>query len=87
MVKRDKLYWLLNVIVSLIVLVILTVVFCYRYYHIGTPINDNWSEELGMYLFMWLAISVVICGACYVPIRGLADYIAKKKGWNEVDAM
>lgn len=77
---RNKIYWHINFIIAAIILLVLTIIFCYRYFVVKFPVNDNWTEEICMYLFMWLPICVVVCGACYAPIRALADKIAKNRG-------
>ena len=81
--NKKKIYWNLNLILCAIVFVILAIVFAYRYFAVGVPVEANWTEEIFKYLFMW-PILTVICGTiAYVPFRALSSYIAKKNGADD----
>lgn len=80
MTVQKKFFWKLNAIVSAIIFVILAVVFAYRYYSVGYPVEANWTEEIFKYVVMWPAITIVCWGVFYVPIRAYSSYLAKKHG-------
>lgn len=80
---KFKIYWRLNWILCAIVFVVLAVVFCVRYFTVGTPVEANWTEEVFKYLFMWIPITVVCWSVAYVPFRALSSYLAKKQGADE----
>ena len=80
---KFKIHWQLNWIVCAIVFVVLAAVFAYRYFVVGTPVEDNWTQEIFMYLFMWVPITVICWAVAYAPLNALSSYLAKKKGVND----
>lgn len=80
---KIKIYWHLNWILAAVVFVVLTVVFLYRYFSVGYPVEANWGEEIGKYLVMWAILSVITGVICYVPFRMLSAKIAKNRGATE----
>lgn len=83
--RKKKIYWLLNAVVAGVIFITLLCVFLYRYFAVGTPIEANWGEEIGKYLFMWPILWAICCTICYVPFRMLSAYIAKKLGEDLID--
>lgn len=81
--NKKKLYWMFNWILCAIVFVILAAVFAYRYYSVGYPVEENWTQEIFKYLFMWPILTVICWTIAYVPFRALSSYIAKKNGAND----
>lgn len=77
---KNKIYWNLNWILCAIVFIILAVVFIYRYFKIGVPVEANWTEEVFKYILMWPTITVICWGIAWVPFKMLSSYIAKKRG-------
>ena len=82
---KKKIYWHLNWILVAVVFVILTIVFLCRYFGVGYPVEANWGEEIGKYLIMWAALSVIAGTILYVPFRMLSAKIAKDRGGDEED--
>lgn len=80
---KFKIHWKLNWILCAIVFVILAAVFAYRYFAVGVPVEDNWTQEVFKYLFMWIPITVICWTIAYAPFRALSSYLAKKKGAND----
>lgn len=80
---KFKIHWKLNWILCAIVFVILAAVFAYRYFTVGVPVEDNWTQEVFKYLFMWIPITVICWTIAYAPFRALSSYLAKKKGVND----
>jgi len=85
MIPKQKIYWHLNWILAAVVAVILAAVFIYRYFTIGTPVEATWGEEIGKYLFMWPVLSVICWTIAWVPFKALSSYIAKKRGYSDVE--
>jgi len=83
MTVQKKFFWKLNAIISAIVFIVLAIVFCYRYYAVGYPVEANWTEEILKYVVMWPALSIVCWGTFYVPVRAYSSYLAKKHGEEE----
>lgn len=80
---KFKIYWKLNWIVCAIVFVILAIIFCIRYFNVGVPVEDNWTQEVFKYLFMWIPITVICWTILYAPFKAFSSYLAKKKGVND----
>jgi uncharacterized membrane protein YoaK (UPF0700 family) len=76
---KFKIHWRLNWIVCAIVFVVLAAVFCYRYFTVGVPVEDNWFQEVTKYLFMLIPLTVICWTICYGPFLMLSAYLAKKK--------
>ena len=81
--NKKKIYWNLNWILCAIVFVILAAVFAYRYYSVGYPVEETWTQEIFKYLFMWPILTVICWTIAYVPFRALSSYIAKKNGADD----
>lgn len=77
---KKKIYWHLNWVLAAVVFVILTIVFLYRYFGVGYPVEANWTEEVLKYLFMWPIISVIAGTVLWVPFKAIAAKIAKNRG-------
>lgn len=77
---KNKIYWNLNWILCTIVFVILAIVFAYRYFKIGVPVEESWTGEIFKYLFMWPVITVICWVIAWAPFKMLSSYIAKKRG-------
>jgi hypothetical protein len=84
--NKKKLYWMFNWILCAIVFVILAAVFAYRYYSVGYPVEETWTQEVFKYLFMWPILTVICWTIAYVPFRALSSYIAKKNGADDETA-
>lgn len=81
--NKKKLYWMFNWILCAIVFVILAAVFAHRYFAIGYPVEETWTQEIFKYLFMWPILTVICWTIAYVPFRALSSYIAKKNGADD----
>ena len=81
--NKKKIYWMLNWILCAIIFVILATVFYYRYFRVGTPVEDTWLEEVTKYLLMWPVLTAVCWTIAWVPFKALSSYIAKKNGATE----
>lgn len=81
--NKKKLYWMFNWILCAIVFVILAAVFAYRYYSVGYPVEETWTQEIFKYLFMWPILTAICWTIAYVPFRSLSSYIAKKNGADD----
>lgn len=77
---KFKIHWKLNWILSAIVFVILAIVFCHRYFVVGYPVEDNWTQEFFKYLVSWPPLTAICWTIAYVPFQLLSMYLAKKKG-------
>lgn len=77
---KKKIYWNLNWILCAIIFVILVAVFVYRYYSVGYPVEETWTQEIFKYLFMWPVLTVICWTIAWVPFKALSSYIAKKRG-------
>ena len=80
---KKKIYWMLNWILCAIIFIILAIILYYRYFKVGTPVEDTWLEEVTKYLFMWPALTAVCWVVFWVPFKALSSYIAKKNGATE----
>lgn len=80
---KFKIYWKLNWILCAIVFVVLAIVFAHRYFAIGYPVEETWTQEIFKYLFMWVPITVIGWVIAWVPFKALSSYLAKKNGATE----
>ena len=80
---KKKIYWHLNLIMAAVVFAILAIVFLYRYFGVGHPVEATWGEEIAKYLLMWPIISVVIGVIFWSPFKALSSKIAKDRGATE----
>lgn len=80
--NKRKIHWHLNWILCAIIFVVLAIVFCYRYFKVGYPVEANWTEEVFKYLFMWPILTAICWTIAYVPFRMYSGYLSKKRGGN-----
>ena len=76
---KFKIHWYLNFVVAAIVFIILAIVYCYRYFKIGYPVEDNWTQEFFKYLISWPPLTAICWTICYGPFVMFSAYLAKKK--------
>lgn len=82
---KKKIYWHLNWITTAVVFIILAIVFMCRYFGVGTPVEETWTQEVFKYLVMWPVISAIVCTIFYSPFKMLSAKIAKDRG-GEVES-
>ena len=80
---KKKIYWYLNGLLCGLVTLILLLVFLYRYFKVGSPLEETWFLEAMKYVVMDVVLTVICWVIAYVPFKMLSAYIAKKKGEPE----
>ena len=76
--KKNKIYWVLNGILAGAIFLILLIVFLYRYFTVGVPVEANWGEEIGKYLLMWPVLWAICATIFWVPFKALSAKLAKE---------
>ena len=80
---KKKIYWQLNWLLCGLVTLILLVVFLFRYFKVGSPLEETWFLEALKYVVMDAALTVICWVIAWAPFKMLSAYIAKKKGEPE----
>ena len=70
---------MLNGILAGAIFLVLLIIFLYRYFTVGVPIEANWGEEIGKYLLMWPVLWAICTVICWVPFKALSAKLAKEE--------